>query len=120
MKYVENGGAYTINENLIRQTDRQTITAAHDNLSYSCGTSLNLDDSEDDECTSHLDKVYPSLKLSCDAPMEIPHFGTFPNVSLCFYCGKGNGLVKNDTKDEYPICEMCKGTGKHAQKKQKR
>ena len=74
MKYVQNGGAYTEQklDPADRQTDRQTITVALDNLSYSCGASLNLVDSEDDECTSHMDKVYTSLKLNCDAPVEIP------------------------------------------------
>ena len=88
--------------------------AALDNLNYSCGASLHLVDSEDDKCTSRMDKVYTSLKLSCDAPMEIPYFGTFPNEPLYFDCSKENDLVKIDTKEDYPIYKICKDTGKHA------
>ena len=77
--------------------------ASLDTLSY---TSINSVNSEDDE-TSHMDKLYTSMKLSSNSPIEIPYYGTFPNESLCFYCGAEDGFVDGDN-NEYPLCESCK------------
>ena len=57
------------------------------------------------------------MKLSCNSPIEIPYYGTFPNEPLCFYCGAQDGFVDGD-KNEYPLCESCKNMGKEPHNKQ--
>ena len=92
---------------------------ALDGLSYSCGASLNLVDSEHDEL-SHMDKIYTSMKLSCISPIEVSYFGTFPKEPLCFYCGEDDDFVNIEVKEEYPMCSMCRSAAKVPQKRQTR
>ena len=82
----------------LKVDEKQVAMISLETLRYMCGASINAVSSEDGE-SSHMDKLYTSLKLSCNTPIEIPYFRTFPNEPLCFHCRAEDGIVGHDNNN---------------------
>ena len=85
-----------------------------DILSYSCGSSYASLHPETDFI---FNKVFINKRLTCQSPMEIPYYSSFPLEPLCFFCGTDSDLFDYDASTHLPLCQECRDSGSQFEKK---
>ena len=87
----------------LKQQQRQDLERYLDDLSYTCGSTFNDVECEED---SILKSVYVKENLTCESPIELPYYSA-GNDPICYYCGGQDELSTNP--DYYPLCTFCHG-----------
>ena len=85
-----------------------------ENVSYSCGSSLQDLLDEDEEIIS---SIYIQADITCNSIMELPYYSAkYPDV--CIQCGGSNSLKVKE--GYYPLCDKCISNGEKPTKRRTR
>ena len=81
----------------LKDSDKVKIMRWLEDVSYTCGTSFD----DEDSC---LNLLHMRKNLICTSLIEVPYYGAL-HKKICIYCGDSERL--RDEKGCYPLCEGC-------------